>query len=336
MEKSHILLLQPRGDHPSPVDQCFGASLAAAWGPARDRITLGHDSFQRGDLDGLQQTLRRWAGKVSGVVGATSVPESTRLGELCEQLKLLCIVSNNNPIVWQHRRCIFHIGVPTISTAASIADHMLCRVGDRIYILHDDTDFQMRVARNTEAALKNGGAEVRSKAGSEDGWLEDLLTWNPDALYLVYSEEALALPLTQAVHRAVPDLILLLGRSLLRHTFIEALGSGMDGLLFVDLFHRGSPQTQEETSFIKVLGRVGMNFPTGNHGFGWDAMTLCGLALAEASGDPLSAIDYLESGVAIEGATGRYCFSAEDHNGRSGSSPTTFSCLREGRVEMFI
>ncbi|MGH7828829.1 MAG: hypothetical protein ACREP8_01505, partial [Candidatus Binatia bacterium] len=150
MKKPRILLLQPSGRNLSPLDQAVGARLAATRGSVRDRIVLKRDSFRRGDLKSLHRAVNRWAGKIHGVVGTTNVPESTYLGELCERLGLLCFVSNNNPAVWNHRRSVFHIGVPTASTTMAVANHLLRKVrAKRVYLLHDTTYFQNRVARST-------------------------------------------------------------------------------------------------------------------------------------------------------------------------------------------
>ena len=293
-------------------------------GTAREQIALQQDSFHQGDLDDLERTLRRWIGKVSGVVGATSLTESTRLGKLAQQLNLLCFVSNNNPAVWQHRSHIFHIGVPIAMTSAAVAQRLLHDLKvKRVYILHDRTEFQKQVARTTESSLKRGGAEVYSSPGSQIDWHDSVLSWKPDVVYLAYSEEHLAVRMTEGLRRALPNVPLLVGRILLRRTFFVSLGDAAEGLFLVDIFHRGVPQTYEEAMFTRVLSQAGVELPTANHGFGWDAMTLCGLALAKAEGEPSSAIRYLESGVDFEGASGNYRFSAEDHIGRRVFNPTS-------------
>jgi ABC-type branched-subunit amino acid transport system substrate-binding protein len=282
----------------------------------------------------LQRAVNRWAKKISGVVGTTNVPESTYLGELCERLGLLCLVSNNNPAVWNHRRSVFHIGVPTSSTTRAVANHLLRKVrAKRVYLLHDTTYFQNRVARGTATLLKKGAAVVRSKPGSQKNWLDDVRRWKPEALYLIYSSPALALPLVRQLRRALPETPVLLGRSLLRETFLRALGPAAAGVILLDLFRRGAPRTKEEALFMKVLHKEGISIPTANHGFGWDAVVLCARALTAAKGDPSAAIECLESGVLIDGATGLFRFTKNNHNGRARFNPTTFSRLRKGRVE---
>ena len=334
MSKVRILLLKPTGESPSPTDQSLGAYLAATEGPQRGDISLQQETFRHGDMNDLAAAVKRWEGRIDGVVGTTNVPESTALGKLCEELKLLCFVSNNNPSVWQGRRAIFHIGVPTRLTSAAVADQLLHQVkARRVYLLHDDTEFQKRVADHTASFLAGAGAEVRSTPADQPGWLDDLRSWKPQLIYLVLSDEQRALPPVRSVRAVFPRLPLLLGRSLLRRSFIDAVGSDSpDDLLFVDMFQRGAPRCEQEALFANALAKTGVVLPTANHGFGWDAMTLSAGALAQSGGDVSGAIDYLESGVELAGATGRYQFRPDDHNGRQRFNPTVLSRLRSGQV----
>src|SRR5262245_9336109 len=121
MASIRILLVRPESDDPSPVDQSLGARLSTLNGSGDSEITVEEEVFRREDVAGMQSNLARWKGKVAGVIGATSVSESTRLGELAEQLDLLCFVANNNPMVWQQRSHVFHIGLPSSQTALAVA-----------------------------------------------------------------------------------------------------------------------------------------------------------------------------------------------------------------------
>jgi len=333
MSKVRILLLKPAGEIPSPTDQSLGASLSAAEGFRRQGIDLLQDTFRPGDFDDLAAVVRRRRGEFDGVVGATNVSESTALGKLSEELEFLCFVSNNNSSVWQQRRTVFHIGVPTRLTAAAVAEQLVRRVrAKRIYLLHDATEFQTRVADNTAAFLTSAGAEARVTPATQADWLAELGAWQPELVYVVVSDEERALPLVQSLCGVFPRLPLLFGRSLLRWSFIDAVGSNDDALFFVDMFQRGAPRTAEEELFVKALARAGIALPTANHGFGWDAMALCAAALQHAGGNLSEAIVYLESGAGLEGATGRYRFNREDHNGREIFNPTVLSSLRSGRL----
>jgi ABC-type branched-subunit amino acid transport system substrate-binding protein len=329
MSKIRILLLRPDGESPSPTDQSLGAVLAETERPQHATIDLDQETFRHGDLDDLAAAVRRRQGKFDGVVGATNVPESTRLGELSEELQFLCFVSNNNPSVWRRRETIFHIGVPTRLTSAAVAEQLVRRVGaKRVHLLHDATEFQTRVADNTASFLASAGAEARVTPATRADWLGELRAWQPELVYVVVSDEERALPLVRSLRGIFPRLPLLLGRSLLRRSFIDAVGSNDDALLFVDMFQRGAPRTDDEARFVKALAQAGVALPTANHGFGWDAMTLCAAALQHAGGNLSAAIAYLESGAELEGATGRYRFHREDHNGREIFDPTVLSSLR--------
>ena len=256
------------------------------------------------------------------------------LGELAEELDLLCFVSNNNTTVWRGRHHVFHIGLPTPSTARAVAEGLLRNLFvKRIFILYDETMFQSRAARAAAEALQEGGAQVQSRSVGYVGWPDEFLSWKSELMYLVCSNEELALSLIRTARQAAPDTPLLVGRSLLRHTFVDALGAEAHGLLLVDSFERGTARTAQERLFMEALGRSGVAITTTNHGFGWDAMTLCGLALRKGGGEPAAAIESLESGFVWEGVIGRYRFASEDHNGRRGLNPTKLSRLWHGRLQ---
>jgi hypothetical protein len=143
-----ILLLRPESDDPSAIDQALGVRLSAQ---ARS-IDVTEEVFQRDDDTDLKNKVVRWQGKVSAVIGATNVPESTRLGEVAAEMNLLCFVANNNPLVWQGRRVVFHIGLPTNQTTAAVAALIKKTNRRRLLLLHDETEFQSRVASTMEGA----------------------------------------------------------------------------------------------------------------------------------------------------------------------------------------
>lgn len=329
MARARLLLLKPGGDNPSPVDQALGASLAAR----RLGVAIETRPFRRGDLHNLAAAVEEFAGRIDGVVGATGVPESRRLGELAERLPSLCFVSNNNPAVRQNRRAVFHIGVPTRMTSAAVAEQLLHRVGvQRVFLLHDETEFQTRVADDTASFLTAAGALARAASAARPDWPDELGSFNAELSYVVLSDEGRALPLVQKLRRISPRMPLLLGRSLLRRSFIDRVGAEAEGLFFVDMFQRGAPRSAEEAAFVEALASAGVSLPTANHGFGWDAMTLLAGALARSHGNLATAAGYLESGAEIAGATGRYRFDPEDHNGRQAFNPTVLSVWRAGRA----
>jgi ABC-type branched-subunit amino acid transport system substrate-binding protein len=333
MKPIRILLFRPESDDPSPVDQSLGARLSALEGPVSSEVAIEEAYFRRDYLADLEKRLGAWKGKVSGVIGATNVPESTRLGELAEEMKLLCFVANNNPVVWQRRRHVFHIGLPSTQTAEAVAMLLQKTKRRRILLLYDQTEFQRRVASSMEMALRNRGMEANSRAESADGEFELVKEWQPDLIYLIFSSAKKALPVVQKIRRHLSQAPLLFGRSLLCESFLSSLGDQVGEAWFVDMFHRNGTETPSQEHFLRTLSARGVHVPTANHAFGWDAMSFCALGLKAGRGQPLLAIDHLESGVALDGATGTCSFSRDNHNGRSGFGPTTLTRWYKGRLK---
>jgi hypothetical protein len=167
MKPLRLLLIRSEGSDPSPVDQSLGARLAALHGPGHDLVDLEEDSFGRGDIGYLEKRLHHF----SGIVGATNVPESARLSEIAEKLNVLCFVSNNNVSVWQGRRQVFHIGLPTPQTATAVAQ-LLQRAGfGRVFLLYDASEFQARVAATCWEPWTNVAfGLIQRPARSPAGW----------------------------------------------------------------------------------------------------------------------------------------------------------------------
>ena len=333
MEPMRILLLKPDSDEPSPVDQSLGARLAAAHAADGSGMVVEEAAFRHGDLDDLARVFEQWRGNIDGVVGATGVPESTRLGELAEAAGVLCFVANNNPSVWRQRRRVFHIGLPSGQTAAAVAAHLGRRNCARIALIHDQTEFQRQVAANMEKALVAGGAMVRSYGQLADSALASWSDWQPHVVYVVFSSEAKALPVARQVRAGGVTAPLLFGRSLMRQSFLSVLGAGAGESWFVDSFSRVSPASPSIADFFDKLRAAGVSLPTTNHAFGWDGMSFCARALKAGAGNPASAIAYLESAVPLDGVTGACAFSADNHNGRAGVGPTVLTRWHNGRFE---
>jgi ABC-type branched-subunit amino acid transport system substrate-binding protein len=331
--KTRVLMLRPEENAYSPLDQSAGARLAWRHGMLADAIQLDEDVFNPEAREALEEKAHRWGRNVLGIVGATNVPQSVRLGEIAEEMNVLCFVANNNPSVWQRRRHVFHIGLPTAQTAEAVAYALARAKFTRVFLLHDETEFQNRVATRMKSALEKRDIRVSSGSDTEAGWMDQIAGWNADLVYLVYSAERKSLPLAMACKSALPNTHLLFGRSLLRQSFIESLGSAAEGALFVDLFRRGPSQSAEAKALMSALSEEAVSIATANHGFGWDAMTLCGRALSSGQGDVSHAIEYLESGVSLDGVTGSFRFNKENHNGREGFGPTRISRWYNGRLE---
>lgn len=329
MQKIPILLIGPESDDSSPEDQSLAARLAA--GPD---VVLHQQRFRRDVSDDLERQMAAWVGKVTGVIGAMRVAESQLLGQLCEQMNLLCFVANNNPTVWQQRRHIFHIGFPTSQTTAAVAQALLGDTGRRRYLmLHDPTEFQTRVAGNMETHLRNAGMDARSLAHNAGDPL-DLAGWKPELVYVVFSSERKALKVVEAVRQSMPDIPIVLGRSLLRESFLRALQGQPGDFWFVDTnFRHNRTGTEAQRQFMQAMAGNAIAVPTTNHAFGWDCMRFCAAALKAGSGDPQRAIAWLESGITLEGAGGTCSFTNDNHNGRHGPGPTILTRWRNGKLD---
>jgi ABC-type branched-subunit amino acid transport system substrate-binding protein len=328
-----ILLLRPESDDPSPIDQSLGARSSAQMRPTRDDIVVTEEVFERDDAADLERKLARWQDKVSAVIGATNVPESTRLGELAAKMNLLCFVANNNPVVWQRRRQVFHIGLPTGQTTAAVASLIAKANRRQILLLHDQTEFQSRVASTMESALKTHGLAGRSQPVSFEEGIQIPFGWKPDLIYVIFSSEPKALRLMQMIRKIDVEIPLLFGRSLLRESFLASLGDQPGECWFVDMFHRNGGRTPAQEDFFKAMAANGVKIPTANHAFGWDGMAHSAAALNAATGDSSAAIDYLESGVTLEGASGSCTFSRDNHNGRFEPGPHTITRWRSRQLE---
>jgi ABC-type branched-subunit amino acid transport system substrate-binding protein len=325
-----MLIMRPERDDVSPGDQALAARLSAD-----SNVTVEEQHFRPDQPGDLESKLVAWDGKITGVVGAMQTVDSQKLGILAERMKLLCFVANNNSAVWQQRRHIFHIGFPTSQTTAAIAAELVQKTNRRRYLLlHDVTEFQTRVAASMEKSLLGYGMDVKSLAYNPGDALEFGNGWKPELVYVVFSSERKALQAIQALAEHAPGTPLVLGRSLLREGFLQSLRDRAGEFWFVDTsFRRGRVQTESQQQFMQAMAKNNIHVPTTNHAFGWDCMKFCALALAAGDGDPQRAIDYLESGVTLEGASGTCSFSRDNHNGRRGLGPTILSRWNDGRFE---
>jgi hypothetical protein len=125
-----LAILVPDRNSPGVTDQFLGARLAVQHSGAGNSIAAEEIIFKPEDSNDLKRCLVPLKENFSGVIGATHVPESMALGELSERLGLLCFVANNNPSVWNGKRNVFHIGIPSAQTAAAVAFH-LAKLGIR-------------------------------------------------------------------------------------------------------------------------------------------------------------------------------------------------------------
>ena len=219
MKKICILIMRPEGDHPSPADQALAAGLSA--GPD---VAVEEQYFRRDQAGDLENKFTSWRGRISGVIGAMQVSDAQELGKLAERMNVLCFVTNNNPSVWQNRQQVFHIGFPTTQTTAAVAAELVQKTNRRRYLLlHDTTEFQARVAASMQASLAGYGMDVKSLAYSPGDPLELDNGWKPELIYVVFSSERKALEVVHTLGDSAPDTPLVLGRSLLRESFLKSL-----------------------------------------------------------------------------------------------------------------
>jgi ABC-type branched-subunit amino acid transport system substrate-binding protein len=328
-----ILLLRPETDDPSPIDQSLGVSLSARARATTEDLVVTEKTFQRGDAADLEAKFHRWQDGVSAVIGATNVPESTQLGELATKKEVLCFVANNNPVVWQGRKQVFHIGLPTRQTTTAVASLIAKTRRRQILLLHDQTEFQTRVATSMDSALRTFDMTSRRQTVLLEKGVQMSGGWKPDLIYVIFSSEPKAMRIFQAIRNMDAEIPILFGRSLLRESFLASLGDHPGECWFVDMFHRNGDRTPAQKNFFTAMARSGISIPTANHAFGWDAVAHCAAALNAAGGDSSGAIAYLESGVRLDGASGACCFSPENHNGRFEPGPHTVTRWRQGRLE---
>lgn len=330
MKKISVLIMRPQGEHSASTDQTLGAHLYAA-----TDIVVEEDTFDRAQPGDLERKLAGWRGKISGVMGATRAAESQRLGEIAEDIGALCFVANNNPSVWQKRRHVFHIGFPWKQTAAAVSAELVQKTNRRRYLLlHDSTQFQSQVALNMEAAFRGYGIDVRNVAYTPGTPLDLTGSWKPEVIYVVFSSERKASGIIRMISDLAPDIPVVIGRSLLRESFLQSLEGYPGEFWFVDtIFRRNRVHTESQQQFMRVMEENGIKVPTTNHAFGWDCMKFCAQALKAGGGDPDRAIAWLESGTTLEGATGTCTFAPDNHNGRHGLGPTILSRWNNGRFE---
>jgi len=160
-----ILLLRPESDDPAPIDQFLGARLSAQT-LAKDMV-VKEEIFQRDDHSDLEGKLAHWRDKISAVIGTTNVPESTRLGELAAKMNLLCFVANNNPVVWQGRRQVFHIGLPTRQTTAAVAA-LIAKLKRIERHLRQDDIFKLTAVEHGLQPLRGADAHVIVRAWNDE------------------------------------------------------------------------------------------------------------------------------------------------------------------------
>jgi ABC-type branched-subunit amino acid transport system substrate-binding protein len=269
------------------------------------------------------------------LLGVLPVPLSIEAAKWAHAHGILYSTGNNNPLLWQGRKHVFHIGVPSEITASASMTYLSGERGaKRVAVLHTPGEFQVFAAEcMIEAATKLGVDASAIDAGLDSSRDADVMrqidAHRADAVIVMGSE-------LDRVGGLVPQLAAggrptLLARGMVCREFLDSHGAEAEGFDFIDLFLRSGDAPDEERALIeRVTGSDTQLVTTASHGFGWDCMRLLVAALSQGHKGTEGAM-YLESLDAVPGATGALRFSATDHNGRWQADPTTFARLQGGR-----
>lgn len=273
--------------------------------------------------------------------GAFSVPLSIRAAEWAEQHQILYVTANNNPLLRDGRRRVFHIGVPSEVTGTAIAKYLAeKRRCQKVGVLHTEQEFQRHAAACTVDALAARGVATRRDAvldapSSDLELLERMRTWQADAICILGSELERLVDLVKTAQKLGSMAPMLHARGLLCREFANLAGKAGEGHEFTDLYLRDARASSEERALHRRLAQVdGTLVATASHGFGWDGLRLLAQAWRAAGPDADAQVEFLEGLRAYEGATGTLSFSETDHNGRWQHDPTTITRLVGGRYTM--
>ena len=266
------------------------------------------------------------------LVGVLSAPRSAELGEWADKAGVLYLTANNRPSVWNGRRHVFHIGVPSDITGRSVIQHILAQGVRKAVVLYRPGPPE---AYNVNTIAAESAAEFAVEEGIETR-LESLESgaWDgssrDEATCIFNSDVPKIAELVIGLRSANKDALIVLSRSMLCRDFIERAGDAGKGCNVLDLFFRSDDASAEERALMRGLAATDARLvATANHGFGWDCLRLTSKALQEARTDAAAQVALLEGLDGYQGATGPFAFSSQDHNGRRRYNPTTISLLSE-------
>lgn len=325
-------------------EQRLGARLAGdytreLWGASGPAIALVERQVTEDptSVDAAAEDLVRQEG-CAVLEGALSVPLSIRAAQWAEANGVVYATANNNPLVGEGRRHVFHIGVPSEITGQAIARFL---VGERgagnVALLHAGNEFQVHAANCTATSLREHGAAVLQVQLDADGSgdraaLEQLRAWGANAVMIYDSETDRQVRLVWTAHAVTPFLPFVHARGMLCNEFRTGAGAAAAGHFFVDMFLRGPEAPAEEQALHRHLATVDPGLvATASHGFGWDELRLLAEAWRAAGPDPQAQIAFLEGFDAWPGAGGPLTFTSADHNGRAAHDPTTIAQLVDGQ-----
>ena len=342
------VVYQAGGLGASTSEQLLGTRLAAAHtqsetpGPGGPLEVIEREVGAEGTAFEAELSALVHGERCDALLGILPVPRSVETAQWCEAEGVLYSTANNNPLLWQGRKHVFHIGVPSEVTAAASMRYLHGERGaSRIAVLHTPGEFQVFAAHCiVEAGEKLGvsaiAIDVGLDAAAGAGVAGQIEAYSPDAICVMASEldrvSELA-PMVAAWRRQSPDADrpALFARGMLCREFADRNGAIADGFDFIDLYVRGEGAPAEERALVERLASADPRLvATASHGFGWDCLRLLVAALRPGL-DGAEAAARLESADFVPGATGPLHFAATDHNGRWQYDPTTIARLREGR-----
>jgi len=272
----------------------------------------------------------------SMLLGALNVPLSIRSAQWAEQHSLLYVTANNNPLVRDGRRRVFHIGVPSEITTLATARYLAQQRGaKKVCVLHASGEFQAYAASCAVKAFGDLGVSAEGtvippEPLDDAALLGRVADSSPDAVFLLDSDLGRVVPLAKAAHAMGRFPPILYARGMVCREFVDQAGPAAEGADFVDIFLRDERAPDEEKALRSGLERAAPGaIATASHGFGWDGLRLL-VAAAGAGPDVDAQVAFLERLSGYHGATGDLSFSAANHNGREGNDPTTFARLTGG------
>ncbi len=269
------------------------------------------------------------------LVGVLTAALSAELAEWADKAGVLYLTANNRPSVWNGRRHVFHIGVPSEVTGRSVIQHILAQGVRRAVILYrpgppEEYNVNTLAAESAAKFATEEGMDARLYSLESGLWDGSNRTMDDEAVCIFNSDVPKIAELVMRLRSANKDALIVLSRSMLCRDFIELAGDAGEGCNVVDLFFRSDDASAEERALMHGLAATDARLvATANHGFGWDCLRLTSKALQEAGTDAADQVALLEGLDKYQGSTGPFAFSSQDHNGRRRYNPTTIALLSE-------
>jgi ABC-type branched-subunit amino acid transport system substrate-binding protein len=277
----------------------------------------------------------------NALLGAVNVPDSIAIAKWAEAHGVLYMTANNDARVYQRRRHVFHIGVPSQITMQASADHLVKERGARsVSVVYANEEFQANAAELCVAAIRlhstpANGQPISDNPGEDRQLIGRVRAAGPSAVYLLASDVGRVASLARIAHELGGFPPILYARGMVCREFVDAAGDIAEGQEFVDVLLRDSRAPAEEQALRQALDQHDARLiATASHGFGWDGLRLLVAAWHAAGSSAADPIAFLEGLEIYHAATGDLRFTATDHNGRVGHDPTTISHLEGGELRV--